>query len=280
MKSPGKRGLEPRHPPQAPAGEHEAPRGAFPHLAAGECLADSLALQPLAVAPPDTAPKPRDERLRPLRGARARGHRVIGAPRIEGRKPRRAISMCERETHQATRPVRPEIAYEVTLGARDYDPEVGRWTSKDPILFGGGQSNLYVYAGNDPVNLTDPEGEVVPLVLGGALLIGGEVSVGAAAAWVAGGAVALWTAANWDVMNPGNWFAKGGRDREGDGTRGLTQEQIIEKFKDRMTAGQLKELLKRVDKFRGNANREKRRNDKGGLRSGLPWWEEDDEVCE
>ncbi len=46
----------------------------------------------------------------------------------------------------------------VRFGARDYDPEIGRWTAKDPILFEGGQANLYVYVGNDPVNRIDPEG--------------------------------------------------------------------------------------------------------------------------
>jgi len=46
----------------------------------------------------------------------------------------------------------------VRFGARDYDPSVGRWTSKDPILFDGRQTNLYVYAGNDPINRIDPSG--------------------------------------------------------------------------------------------------------------------------
>ena len=46
----------------------------------------------------------------------------------------------------------------VHFGARDYDPEVGRWASKDPILFGGGVSNLYEYCVNDPVNYLDPIG--------------------------------------------------------------------------------------------------------------------------
>ena len=46
----------------------------------------------------------------------------------------------------------------VHFGARDYDPETGRWMQRDPILFGGGQANLYAYVGNDPVNLTDPTG--------------------------------------------------------------------------------------------------------------------------
>ena len=46
----------------------------------------------------------------------------------------------------------------VRFGARDYDPEAGRWTCKDPIGFGGGLLNLYCYVGNDPVNLVDYTG--------------------------------------------------------------------------------------------------------------------------
>jgi RHS repeat-associated protein len=46
----------------------------------------------------------------------------------------------------------------VRFGARDYDATIGRWTSKDPILFGSGVSNLYEYCLNDPVNLVDPNG--------------------------------------------------------------------------------------------------------------------------
>ena len=41
---------------------------------------------------------------------------------------------------------------------RDYDAKTGRWTAKDPIGFEGGQTDLYVYVGNDPVNFTDPTG--------------------------------------------------------------------------------------------------------------------------
>jgi RHS repeat-associated protein len=47
----------------------------------------------------------------------------------------------------------------VRFGERDYDASVGRWTSKDPIRFAGGQLNLYLYGNNDPVNALDPSGE-------------------------------------------------------------------------------------------------------------------------
>ncbi|MBF0635195.1 MAG: hypothetical protein HQK85_11100, partial [Nitrospinae bacterium] len=46
----------------------------------------------------------------------------------------------------------------VRFGARDYDSEVGRWTSKDPIGFDGGDVNLYGYVVNNPVNLSDSLG--------------------------------------------------------------------------------------------------------------------------
>ena len=46
----------------------------------------------------------------------------------------------------------------VQFGFRDYDPDVGRWTAKDPIGFGGGDVDLYGYCLNDPINLLDPNG--------------------------------------------------------------------------------------------------------------------------
>jgi RHS repeat-associated protein len=46
----------------------------------------------------------------------------------------------------------------VRFGYRDYDPETGRWTAKDPILFAGGDLDLYGYCLNDPVNNFDFEG--------------------------------------------------------------------------------------------------------------------------
>ncbi len=44
------------------------------------------------------------------------------------------------------------------FGARDYDPETGRWTAKDPIRFDGGDTNLYAYANNSPMQWLDPAG--------------------------------------------------------------------------------------------------------------------------
>ena len=46
----------------------------------------------------------------------------------------------------------------VRFGARDYDPETGRWTATDPIGFNGGDTNLYGYVIGDPVNLSDSAG--------------------------------------------------------------------------------------------------------------------------
>ena len=46
----------------------------------------------------------------------------------------------------------------VRFGARDYDPQTGRWTAKDPIQFGARDANLYDYVFADPVNVIDPNG--------------------------------------------------------------------------------------------------------------------------
>ena len=46
----------------------------------------------------------------------------------------------------------------VHFGARDYDPVTGRWTTRDPLSFGGGDANLYEYVLQDPVNGVDPQG--------------------------------------------------------------------------------------------------------------------------
>jgi RHS repeat-associated protein len=67
----------------------------------------------------------------------------------------------------------------VRFGYRDYDPDVGRWTAKDPIGFAGGDTDLYGYVLNDPVNLIDPWGLKAYITLtmsggGGLFVVSGE----------------------------------------------------------------------------------------------------------
>jgi len=71
----------------------------------------------------------------------------------------------------------------VRFGFRDYDPNIGRWTSKDPILFAGGDTDLYQYCLNDPVSWLDPLGlqlttreQLIASIAGGAgAIVGGLV---------------------------------------------------------------------------------------------------------
>lgn len=65
----------------------------------------------------------------------------------------------------------------VRFGARDYDPEVGRWNSKDPILFDGGDANLYGYVINDPINFIDPNG-LWSLSVSAYVVFGGGFTIG------------------------------------------------------------------------------------------------------
>lgn len=78
----------------------------------------------------------------------------------------------------------------VRFGARDYDPEIGRWTAKDPIRFVGGNSNVFLYIGSDPINFVDPTGLIciddptLRSLISGAL---GGLVTGAIAGGVVGG---------------------------------------------------------------------------------------------
>lgn len=42
--------------------------------------------------------------------------------------------------------------------------EIGKWTAKDPIGFAGGDSNLFGYVENDPLNWVDPWGILAELM--------------------------------------------------------------------------------------------------------------------
>ncbi len=51
----------------------------------------------------------------------------------------------------------------VYLRARTYDPVTGRFTTRDPVTSvpqAGQTGNPYAYAGNDPLNMTDPRGQL------------------------------------------------------------------------------------------------------------------------
>jgi len=68
--------------------------------------------------------------------------------------------------------------------ARYYSPEQKRFIAEDPIGFGGGDSNFYAYVGGDPVNFTDPTGNVaivddligvgIFIVVGGTVIYAGQ----------------------------------------------------------------------------------------------------------
>ncbi|QKT02705.1 RHS domain-containing protein [Ectothiorhodospiraceae bacterium 2226] len=98
----------------------------------------------------------------------------------------------------------------IRFGYRDYDPDTGRWTARDPIGFAGGDTNLYGYVLGDPATLRDPFGlapswvgptAVVVSATGGALVVAGVASGnpvvgGAGLVLVAvGGGLLFWDAA-------------------------------------------------------------------------------------
>ncbi|MGD0589793.1 MAG: RHS repeat-associated core domain-containing protein [Bacteroidota bacterium] len=52
----------------------------------------------------------------------------------------------------------------VRFGMRDYSADIGRWTIKDPTLFSSKETNLYLYAKDDPQNCTDNQGTVIEML--------------------------------------------------------------------------------------------------------------------
>lgn len=64
------------------------------------------------------------------------------------------------------------------FGARDYDPTIGRWTTKDPLGFDGGDTNMYAYVGGSPMSAIDPEGKfalalplIVPVIVNAVVVV-------------------------------------------------------------------------------------------------------------
>jgi len=69
-------------------------------------------------------------------------------------------------------------------GSESLLSDLGRWTARDPIGFVGGDTNLYGYTSNDPVNFIDPSGtigipgSVVGFTLGFGSSILGSIATG------------------------------------------------------------------------------------------------------
>ncbi|MCL6592205.1 MAG: RHS repeat-associated core domain-containing protein [Firmicutes bacterium] len=75
------------------------------------------------------------------------------------------------------------------MGARFYDPEIGRFISQDPAKDG---LNWYTYCDNNPINRVDPDGQwSVSISIGGSASFGGGVQGGMSIAVDSSGNFAL-----------------------------------------------------------------------------------------
>ncbi|MBE7486624.1 MAG: hypothetical protein HS104_42450 [Polyangiaceae bacterium] len=101
-----------------------------------------------------------------------RARRRVGEntrPGFRLRAPRACLGARRRSarTHRGKSLRSTTLASNVSFGARDYDPTVGRWTAQDPLRRTGGhwvesyRSGAYSYADGDPINLFDFDGRKV-----------------------------------------------------------------------------------------------------------------------
>jgi RHS repeat-associated protein len=84
------------------------------------------------------------------------------------------LGIANRATASAVFSYGVESEETIYLRARHYDPEVGAFISKDPIGMQGGL-NCYQYALNDPINKTDPSGNISILVVMAIAGVGGGI---------------------------------------------------------------------------------------------------------
>ena len=86
----------------------------------------------------------------------------------------------------------------VYYGYRFYSPEMGRWTTRDPLGEAGG-INLYAFVGNNSVNWVDPHGLMAgaEVMTGFALLEGGGVIAAAPYALVPIAGKVGWEIGSW-----------------------------------------------------------------------------------
>jgi RHS repeat-associated protein len=103
----------------------------------------------------------------------------------------------------------------VRFGARDYDAETGRWTSRDPLGFSSGDANLYSYSSNDPVNHFDPSGLKTVVIITRDFTFGSHAAV-----WVENAGDAL-------LYDPaGSFVPRGLRDRNAVGEAGVLDAEF------------------------------------------------------
>jgi RHS repeat-associated protein len=95
------------------------------------------------------------ERSRPARRRVAENTRR--GFRLRAARSRLGARRASLRTHREKSLSGTTLASNVSFGARDYDPAVGRWIAKDPRRFVGGH-NLYAYANSEPVNWFDVDG--------------------------------------------------------------------------------------------------------------------------
>jgi len=85
------------------------------------------------------------------------------------------------------------------VGAREYDPEIGRFLQPDPQPTGPelqwGQLNRWAYCANDPVNASDPSGEIVHVIVAAIAML----------AFLLGMLVGWWFMSNYCSKRPTFW---------------------------------------------------------------------------
>ncbi|MDP1916454.1 MAG: RHS repeat-associated core domain-containing protein [Myxococcales bacterium] len=103
----------------------------------------------------------------------------------------------------------------VRFGMRDYEPVIGRFTARDPLLFESENPNLYLYVRNDPVSAKDPHGLASIAAslysgFGGGFKLsatGTGVSLCIEAGYGVGGTLDVKTSLNTDLDQPGATLA-------------------------------------------------------------------------
>lgn len=150
---------------------------------------------------------------------------------------------------------------------RYYDPSTGRYLSPDPIGLEGGDTNLYSYVWQDPINWVDPSGLTGVIPFNPGILSG----MGAGAAGF-GGTGGVLTPGQWEDMKDdlslldpmpminalGNWFANesneegckqtsdaGKSDPHGDSGRSLEKaEKRVKELEAQLTGANKKDQKK------------------------------------